>query len=151
MTQIKEEIPAIKKISWKEKVMGLMNLSEEGQVGLFGDLARKRYNKAIKERKLLITRKTDAYNDEKERDEEILAELKTDLNHASITVDSKSLQSLAAREEYFYVFDKKLSTAMALIESKIRNIKTKEDNFKEDIDKINGEISIFENKLLLLD
>lgn len=145
MAQIKKET------NWRERVMAFMNLGEQGKVDNFGELAKKLYKKAIKERELKITRLTDSYNDEQERNSEILDELKEDVTHASITVDAKKLDSLADRESYFKVFDSTFSTAFMKVDQQEEIIKAKKDNFSKEVEKLKGEIKIFKLKLSYMD
>lgn len=140
----------IKKASWSEKVMGLMNMSEVGQVGLFGDLVRKRYKKGIKERELLITRESDKRADELERDTDLLSELQADLTSASISVDPKKLTTVADRENYYSTFDSNLSRALQAVDDKEAEMKAKQASFDRLIQSYKDEIAIFETKLSFL-
>lgn len=140
----------IKKASWSEKVMGLMNMSEVGQVGLFGDLVRKRYKKGIKERELLITRESDKRADELERDTDLLSELQADLTSASISVDPKKLTTVADRENYYSTFDSNLSRALQAVDDKKAEMKAKQASFDRLIQSYKDEIAIFETKLSFL-
>lgn len=45
------EVKKASEITWKEKVMARLNLSEEGKVGLFGDKMKRVWAKSIRTKK----------------------------------------------------------------------------------------------------
>lgn len=139
------------KASWTKRVLERLNLSEEGQVDIFGRLTEKNYSKAIKDRKLQIARKTDLFNDMAERDNEILQELQVDLIGISITVDPKELTSVALRDSCFTRFDRNLSEALKKVNDKENEITCKKESFDAEIKVIQDQINIFEKKLSYLE
>lgn len=140
------ETKKIVKTSWIERVMAHLNMNEKGQCDLFGCYALKQYKEAIKQRKTKILRLTEEHDDDVERDQELLAEIKEDLEQAAISVDPKKLGSREARENYFKEFDGNVSTLMAKVEAKEELIKAKQETYDKSIATLKKEIDIFQRK-----
>lgn len=132
---------------WADRVLGRLNLSEKGQVDLFGDLARKTYEKAIKTKKTAITKLKSDLVDLLEEEEQTLIELKEDLISVTEAISVDSIKSVEARKNYFEVFDRKVSEAMSVVDSKEKYIISIEENVAKQIEKLNSEIKILETKL----
>lgn len=107
----------MEKVSFLEKCLAKLNLSEDGKVGLAIDAIIKSYNKEIKayERKIadLTTQESDRLLDM----QEILSELVAEKNEVVASIDVTSIQSNEARKAYVGTYTRKVRIAIARVKA----------------------------------
>lgn len=133
-----------------KKVMGLLNLSEEGQVGLFADQVFRNYEKQIKLYNKSIDKVTSDLEEFVERENEILAELNIDLKTTAKTVDLDSIKTRADRESYFSSFNYAIANAMSAVKRQEDKIKKQSENAEKQIKDAKDEIAKIEMILSVL-
>lgn len=138
---------ATKNVTWVSKVMGLLNLSEEGQVGLMYEQLVKLLKKQIKERKDLINKVQEQTASKLEDLSEELNEIKDQSELAFITVDVDRIKSLADRQNYSRDLNKAFDEALEVVSAKEREIESLKERTKATIEAYEKEIARFELKL----
>lgn len=129
------------KPSWISRVLAQLNMSSDGQVVLFHKLATDSFKKTIK---LLNKRAEKLEEDRKdymERESEVLAELKEELQFVAITVDKDALASRDARESYFQTYVRNVKAARNAVKRQETRIKEYNEEVDRAIKVINDEIA----------
>ena len=140
----------MEKANWADRVLGRLNLSEKGQVALFGDLAVKNYEKGIKNKKSTIEKLKSELAEKLEEEEQILVELKEDLLSITESVNVEQIKSVDARKTYFDIFDKNISSAMSKTDAQEKYIVAVKESVDKQIKNLESEIKILETKLSYL-
>lgn len=136
---------------WAKKVMGQLNLSEEGKLINFGDYAMSMYQKGIKEREKAIKAIEEERSEFLERAGEISEELAEDVLAASLNVDISSINSRSERESYFKVFDAAMSRAISAVDKHEEHSASKVSEYDKKIEEIKGQIAILKSKTAVLE
>lgn len=134
-------------ISWSQKVLAKLNLNEEGKVGLFRDSLVKTWEKAIAVRKREITQIKEKEAETLESMNEVLDELKEEMNDTFITVDPEKIKTRDQRVDYIALFDRKCNEAVAKVKAQEESIEETKKHNAERIKLKEQEIEVFENKL----
>lgn len=138
------------KTTWAQRVLAVLNLSEEGKVGLFENYAIKTYEKGIKQRKDAIARLKSELKEYLEREEEVLGELKVEVDTTAVTVLLNQIGSVADRERYFSIFDANISEALQRVDTQEESISGYKDHVERKIKSLESEIEIITKKMNLL-
>lgn len=136
-----------KSTTWAQRVLAVLNLSEEGKVGLFENYAIKMYTKAIKQRKDAIAKLKVELEEVIERETEMLSELKAELETVAVSINLDSIKTVEQRESYFREFDMNLSSALGKVDRQEQSIKATKESIDSKIDTMEKEIQVFERKL----
>lgn len=134
-------------ISWSQKVLAKLNLNEEGKVGLFRDSLVKTWEKAITVRKREIAQIKEKEVELLESMNEVLDELKEEMNDTFITVDPEKIKTRDSRIDYIDSFDRKCNEAVAKVKAQEESIEETKKHNAERIKLKEQEIEVFENKL----
>lgn len=142
-----KEVKMNTEISWSQKVLAKLNLNEEGKIGLFKDSLVKTWEKAITVRKREIAQLKEKEAEKLESMNEILDELKEEMNDTFITVDPEKIKTREARIDYIESFDAKCNEAVAKVKAQEESIEETKKYNAEKIKLKEQEIEVFENKL----
>lgn len=131
----------IEKKNWVSRVLGVLNMTEDGHVAAFHKLATDSFKKAIKELKKRSDRLTEDSLDWLERENEILSELKEKLTEVAVTVDKDMLTTRENRESYFQTYVYAVKKARELVATQEVKIKKYTESIESEIKKINDDIA----------
>jgi len=142
----KEEtkVEKMSQISWEDKVLARLNLSEKGKVGLFGDKLRSEWSKQIRNKKREIEVLNTQMEDELIEANEKLVDMKEDYLDAFLNVNTSKIETSDARTAYVDVFTQNLVTKKNRVlaqEQEIQDIKT---SYEEDINTLKEQIELLE-------
>lgn len=132
---------------WVKKALGSLNLSEEGKLINFYDFATKEYQKGISSREKVLAKLKVDYEEEIERQNEILVEKTEDLQIVSTFVDVKAIDKRIDREKYFSTFDKNFSEALQEVKNQKDFISSITEKYENSVKALQLEIEIFKTKL----
>ena len=135
---------------WASKVMGQLNLSEEGKLINFGDYAVSLYEKGIKEREKIIKSLKEERDELIERAEEILSEYNEDIEVTALNVDVTAISTRNDREKYFNSYDSSLSHALAQYDAQVEHIDSIKTQYNTSIEQIEKEIEILNRKMSVI-
>ena len=109
----KEEtkVEKMSQISWEDKVLARLNLSEKGKVGLFGDKLRSEWSKQIRNKKREIEVLNTQMEDELIEANEKLVDMKEDYLDAFLNVNTSKIETSDARTKSSTPTKTKRSTA----------------------------------------
>ena len=142
----KEEIKVekVSTITWAEKVLAKLNLSDKGKIGLFGDKLNSEWSKQIRNKKREIEVLNTQMEDELIEANEKLVDMKEDYLDAFLNVDTSKIETSDARTAYVDVFTQNLVTKKNRVlaqEQEIQDIKT---SYEEDINTLKEQIELLE-------
>lgn len=141
----------MEKVSFLEKCLAKLNLSEDGKVGLAIDAIIKSYQKEIKayERKIadLTTQEADKLLDM----QEVLAELIAEKNETVASIDVTSIQSNEARKSYVNVYTRKVRNAISKVKSQEEAIADYKEAVADTIKDHQEQIDMFKELLAEMD
>ena len=142
----KEEtkVEKVSAITWAEKVLAKLNLSDKGKIGLFGDKLNSEWSKQIRNKKREIEVLNTQMEDELIEANEKLVDMKEDYLDAFLNVNTSKIETSDARTAYVDVFTQNLVTKKNRVlvqEQEIQDIKT---SYEEDINTLKEQIELLE-------
>lgn len=133
---------------WVKKALGTLNLSEEGKIINFYDFAVKEYQKGISSREKALVKLKTEYEEELERQNEILIEKTEDLQIISTSININSIDKRVDREKYFVQFDEIFSEALMEVQNQKDFISSITEKYENSVKQLKAEIEIFKTKLI---
>ena len=142
----KEEtkVEKVSAITWAEKVLAKLNLSDKGKIGLFGDKLNSEWSKQIRNKKREIEVLNTQMEDELIEANEKLVDMKEDYLDAFLNVNTSKIETSDARTAYVDTFTQNLVTKKNRVlaqEQEIQDIKT---SYEEDINILKEQIELLE-------
>ena len=142
----KEEtkVEKVSAITWAEKVLAKLNLSDKGKIGLFGDKLNSEWSKQIRNKKREIEVLNTQMEDELIEANEKLVDMKEDYLDAFLNVNTSKIETSDARTAYVDVFTQNLvdkKNRVLAQEQEIQDIKT---SYEEDINTLKEQIELLE-------
>ena len=142
----KEEtkVEKVSAITWADKVLAKLNLSDKGKIGLFGDKLNAEWSKQIRNKKREIEVLNTQMEDELIEANEKLVDMKEDYLDAFLNVNTSKIETSDARTAYVETFTQNLVTKKNRVlaqEQEIQDIKT---SYKEDINTLKEQIDLLE-------
>ena len=142
----KEEtkVEKVSAITWADKVLAKLNLSDKGKIGLFGDKLNAEWSKQIRNKKREIEVLNTQMEDELIEVNEKLVDMKEDYLDAFLNVNTSKIETSDARTAYVDVFTQNLVTKKNRVlaqEQEIQDIKT---SYEEDINTLKEQIEWLE-------
>ena len=142
----KEEtkVEKVSAITWAQKVLAKLNLSDAGKIGLFGDKLNAKWSKQIRNKKREIEVLNTQMEDELIEANEKLVDMKEDYLDAFLNVNTSKIETSDARTAYVDVFTQNLVTKKNRVlaqEQEIQDIKT---SYEEDINTLKEQIELLE-------
>lgn len=142
----KEEIKVekVSTITWAEKVLAKLNLSDKGKIGLFGDKLNSEWSKQIRNKKREIEILNTQMEDELIEANEKLVDIKEDYYDAFLNVNTSKIETSDARTAYVEAFTQNLVTKKNRVlaqEQEIQDIKT---SYEEEINTLKEQIDLLE-------
>jgi hypothetical protein len=142
----KEEIKVekVSTITWAEKVLAKLNLSDKGKIGLFGDKLNSEWSKQIRNKKREIEVLNTQMEDELIEANEKLVDMKEDYFDAFLNVNTSKIETSDARTAYVEAFTQNLVTKKNRVlaqEQEIQDIKT---SYEEEINTLKEQIDLLE-------
>ena len=142
----KEEtkVEKVSAITWAEKVLAKLNLSDKGKIGLFGDKLNSEWSKQIRNKKREIEVLNTQMEDELIEANEKLVDMKEDYLDAFLNVNTSKIETSDARTAYVSTFTQNLvdkKNRVLAQEQEIQDIKT---SYEEDINTLKEQIELLE-------
>ena len=142
----KEEtkVEKVSAITWADKVLAKLNLSDKGKIGLFGDKLNAEWSKQIRNKKREIEVLNTQMEDDLIEANEKLVDMKEDYLDAFLNVNTSKIETSDARTAYVDVFTQNLVTKKNRVlaqEQEIQDIKT---SYEEDINTLKEQIELLE-------
>jgi hypothetical protein len=142
----KEEtkVEKVSTITWAEKVLAKLNLSDKGKIGLFGDKLNSEWSKQIRNKKREIEVLNTQMEDELIEANEKLVDMKEDYLDAFLNVNTSKIETSDARTAYVEAFTQNLVTKKNRVlaqEQEIQDIKT---SYEEEINTLKEQIDLLE-------
>ena len=142
----KEEtkVEKVSAITWADKVLAKLNLSDKGKIGLFGDKLNAEWSKQIRNKKREIEVLNTQMEDELIEANEKLVDMKEDYLDAFLNVNTSKIETSDARTAYVETFTQNLVTKKNRVlaqEQEIQDIKT---SYEEDINILKEQIELLE-------
>lgn len=138
------KVEKVSTITWAEKVLAKLNLSDKGKIGLFGDKLNSEWSKQIRNKKREIEILNTQMEDELIEANEKLVDMKEDYLDAFLNVNTSKIETSDARTAYVEVFTQNLVTKKNRVlaqEQEIQDIKT---SYEEDINTLKEQIDLLE-------
>lgn len=138
------EVEKVSTITWAEKVLAKLNLSDKGKIGLFGDKLNSEWSKQIRNKKREIEILNTQMEDELIEANEKLVDIKEDYYDAFLNVNTSKIETSDARTAYVESFTQNLvykKNAILAQEQEIQDIKT---SYKENINTLKEQIDLLE-------
>ena len=142
----KEEtkVEKVSAITWAEKVLAKLNLSDKGKIGLFGDKLNSEWSKQIRNKKREIEVLNTQMEDDLIEANEKLVDMKEDYLDAFLNVNTSKIETSDARTAYVSTFTQNLvdkKNRVLAQEQEIQDIKT---SYEEDINTLKEQIDLLE-------
>ncbi len=142
----KEEtkVEKVSAITWAEKVLAKLNLSDKGKIGLFGDKLNSEWSKQIRNKKREIEVLNTQMEDDLIEANEKLVDMKEDYLDAFLNVNTSKIETSDARTAYVSTFTQNLvdkKNRVLAQEQEIQDIKT---SYEEDINTLKEQIELLE-------
>jgi len=142
----KEEtkVEKVSAITWAEKVLAKLNLSDKGKIGLFGDKLNAEWSKQIRNKKREIEVLNTQMEDDLIEANEKLVDMKEDYLDAFLNVNTSKIETSDARTAYVSTFTQNLvdkKNRVLAQEQEIQDIKT---SYEEDINFLKEQIELLE-------
>ena len=142
----KEEtkVEKVSAITWAEKVLAKLNLSDKGKIGLFGDKLNSEWSKQIRNKKREIEVLNTQMEDELIEANEKLVDMKEDYLDAFLNVNTSKIETSDARTAYVETFTQNLvykKNGVLAQEQEIQDIKT---SYEEVINILKEQIELLE-------
>lgn len=142
----KEEIKVekVSTITWAEKVLAKLNLSDKGKIGLFGDKLNSEWSKQIRNKKREIEVLNTQMEDELIEANEKLVDMKEDYYDAFLNVNTSKIETSDARTAYVESFTQNLVYKKNAILAQEQEIKDIKSSYEEDIKELQEQIDLLE-------
>ena len=142
----KEEtkVEKVSAITWAQKVLAKLNLSDAGKIGLFGDKLNAEWSKQIRNKKREIEVLNTQMEDELIEANEKLVDMKEDYLDAFLNVNTSKIETSDARTAYVETFTQNLvykKNGVLAQEQEIQDIKT---SYEEVINILKEKIELLE-------
>ena len=142
----KEEtkVEKVSAITWADKVLAKLNLSDKGKIGLFGDKLNAEWSKQIRNKKREIEVLNTQMEDELIEANEKLVDMKEDYLDAFLNVNTSKIETSDARTAYVSTFTQNLvdkKNRVLAQEQEIQDIKSSDE---EDINTLKEQIELLE-------
>ena len=141
------EVKKASEITWKEKVMARLNLSEEGKVGLFGDKMKRVWAKSIRTKKDEISKIESQLANELIEMDEKLVEITDEYTDAFLGIDVKLIVDNDSRARYAEVFTRNLMSKKNAVISYTQLIEDTKKSYQVKIDELKASIAAYEEFL----
>ena len=138
------KVEKMSQISWEDKVLARLNLSEKGKVGLFGDKLRSEWSKQIRNKKREIEVLNTQMEDELIEANERLQDIKEDYLDAFLNVNTSKIETSDARTAYVESFTQNLVYKKNAILAQEQEIKDIKSSYEEDIKELQEQIDLLE-------
>ena len=138
------KVEKVSTITWAEKVLAKLNLSDKGKIGLFGDKLNAEWSKQIRNKKREIEVLNTQMEDELIEANEKLVDMKEDYLDAFLNVNTSKIETSDARTAYVETFTQNLvykKNGVLAQEQEIQDIKT---SYEEDINILKEQIELLE-------
>jgi hypothetical protein len=138
------KVEKVSTITWAEKVLAKLNLSDKGKIGLFGDKLNSEWSKQIRNKKREIEILNTQMEDELIEANEKLVDIKEDYYDAFLNVNTSKIETSDARTAYVEAFTQNLVTKKNRVlaqEQEIQDIKT---SYEEEINTLKEQIDLLE-------
>ena len=138
------KVEKVSTITWADKVLAKLNLSDKGKIGLFGDKLNSEWSKQIRNKKREIEVLNTQMEDELIEASEKLVDMKEDYLDAFLNVNTSKIETSDARTAYVETFTQNLVTKKNRVlaqEQEIQDIKT---SYEEDINTLKEQIELLE-------
>lgn len=142
----KEEIKVekVSTITWAEKVLAKLNLSDKGKIGLFGDKLNSEWSKQIRNKKREIEVLNTQMEDELIEANEKLVDMKEDYLDAFLNVNTSKIETSDARTAYVESFTQNLVTKKNRVLAQEQEIKDIKTSYEENINTLKEQIELLE-------
>jgi hypothetical protein len=142
----KEEtkVEKVSTITWAEKVLAKLNLSDKGKIGLFGDKLNSEWSKQIRNKKREIEVLNTQMEDELIEANEKLVDMKEDYFDAFLNVNTSKIETSDARTAYVESFTQNLVYKKNAILAQEQEIKDIKSSYEEDIKELKEQIDLLE-------
>jgi len=142
----KEEtkVEKVSTITWAEKVLAKLNLSDKGKIGLFGDKLNSEWSKQIRNKKREIEVLNTQMEDELIEASEKLQDIKEDYLDAFLNVNTSKIETSDARTAYVESFTQNLVYKKNAILAQEQEIKDIKSSYEEDIKELQEQIDLLE-------
>lgn len=142
----KEEtkVEKVSTITWAEKVLAKLNLSDKGKIGLFGDKLNSEWSKQIRNKKREIEVLNTQMEDELIEANEKLVDMKEDYLDAFLNVNTSKIETSDARTAYVESFTQNLVYKKNAILAQEQEIKDIKSSYEEDIKELQEQIDLLE-------
>jgi DNA repair exonuclease SbcCD ATPase subunit len=142
----KEEtkVEKVSTITWAEKVLAKLNLSDKGKIGLFGDKLNSEWSKQIRNKKREIEVLNTQMEDELIEANEKLVDMKEDYFDAFLNVNTSKIETSDARTAYVESFTQNLVYKKNAILAQEQEIKDIKSSYEEDIKELQEQIDLLE-------
>lgn len=134
----------VTEMSWVAKVLGRLNLNEEGKVGLFGDKLVSEWSKQIRDKKRIIAQLEIEMEDKILEENEKLTDLKEEYTEAFLTVDVTRIATSDKRISYVESFTENLLVKKNRVLAQEQVVKDSEDSYKSQIKEVQEQIDLLE-------
>ena len=138
------KVEKMSQISWEDKVLARLNLSEKGKIGLFGDKLRSEWSKQIRNKKREIEALNTQMEDELIEANEKLVDVKEDYYDAFLAVNPAKIETSDARMSYVDSFTYNLINKKQAIVDQEQYIKDIKSSYEEDIKELQEQIDLLE-------
>lgn len=131
------------KVTFIEKCLAKLNLSDDGKVGLAIDKIINSYEKQIKgyERKISDLKSTES---EKLADlNEQLEELILDKNDVVSTIEPDKIRTSEERKAYVEIYSRKVNKALQIVKNKKEEIENYKESVKKEVEGYQEQIDLF--------
>lgn len=145
MTKKEEtKVEKVSAITWAEKVLAKLNLSDKGKIGLFGDKLNSEWSKQIRNKKREIEVLNTQMEDELIEANEKLVDMKEDYFDAFLNVNTSKIETSDARTAYVESFTQNLVYKKNAILAQEQEIKDIRSSYEEGIKELQEQIDLLE-------
>ncbi len=138
------KVEKVSTITWAEKVLAKLNLSDKGKIGLFGDKLNSEWSKQIRNKKREIEILNTQMEDELIEANEKLVDIKEDYYDAFLNVNTSKIETSDARTAYVESFTQNLVYKKNAILAQEQEIKDIKSSYEEDIKELQEQIDLLE-------
>ena len=142
----KEEtkVEKVSAITWADKVLAKLNLSDKGKIGLFGDKLNAEWSKQIRNKKREIEVLNTQMEDELIEANEKLVDMKEDYLDAFLNVNTSKIETSDARTAYVSTFTQNLVDKKNRVLAQEQEIQDIKSSYEEDINTLKEQIELLE-------
>jgi hypothetical protein len=142
--KVETKVEKVSTITWAEKVLAKLNLSDKGKIGLFGDKLNSEWSKQIRNKKREIEILNTQMEDELIEANEKLVDIKEDYYDAFLNVNTSKIETSDARTAYVESFTQNLVYKKNAILAQEQEIKDIKSSYEEDIKELQEQIDLLE-------